>query len=513
MEALSQIGPAASRAVPKLAMLLRSKTDNYRAVEAIGAIGPGAKEAVPSLLEVLDANDSAWQSRVVSTFGAIGPEARAAVPVLITRIKNQQKSAINYAVFGKIGPGAKEAVPLLLEALERPNGGQKLDIAVSLGKIGPDAKAALPALIALARGTNSSVRGLSELATEAVLRIAPDTNLREEMLFLKEKVRLGSVPKPKLPRWPIQPESEKKRIKELIDQLVDTRNAGIGYSGGMRGWAFTPLTEHARMETFLVGGEEVSRSAPLRSLVELGPMALPDLLSSLEDDRPTKLQIEHQLVRGGFSFGTGLQVNPLNPNEHDLEKRAKAPRADYEIHDLTYTVKVADLCYVAVGQIVGRQYSAVRYQPTAMIVLESPAADVALRKAVRLNWASADPRRKLFDSLLLDYAAEGVFEGKAPDQLYRASRFQTEAAVRLLYYFPTETASLIAERLNRFDVSDPGTEQAKVLQRDIANGVNTEKFVNALTWCNDERIRKAIIGIQQRTIDPKLKDLIKESKH
>ena len=46
------------------------------------------------------------------------------------------------------------------------------------------------------------------------------------------------------------------------------------------------------------------------------------------------------------------------------------------------------MCFVAVGQIVGRGYAAVRYQPTACIVINSPTHDAKLRSDVRAAWVS-----------------------------------------------------------------------------------------------------------------------------
>jgi hypothetical protein len=70
-----------------------------------------------------------------------------------------------------------------------------------------------------------------------------------------------------------------------------------------------------------------------------------------------------------------------------------------------------------------------------------------LRERVCALWSSKDPAKKLLDSLLLDYATEGRFNGKSLDGWDEESNYQIEAAVRLLYYFPKETAPLIAARL------------------------------------------------------------------
>jgi hypothetical protein len=76
-----------------------------------------------------------------------------------------------------------------------------------------------------------------------------------------------------------------------------------------------------------------------------------------------------------------------------------------------------------------------------------------LRDRVREIWKSDDPSKRLLDSLLLDYATEAVTsKGESHHTGRLASKYQIEAAVRLLYYFPKETSPLIAARLQALDV-------------------------------------------------------------
>src|SRR5262249_21288700 len=141
-----------------------------------------------------------------------------------------------------------------------------------------------------------------------------------------------------------------------------------------------------------------------------------------------------------------------NPAEQATHKARAGKAREKEEHVTSYTVKVGDVCFVAIGQIVGRAYGAVRYQPTACIVLNSPAHDPKLCAEVRSIWNAKNPRDKLFDSLLADYATEGVFNGKSLDGWGTASHFQCGAALRLLYYFATEASPLVAGRLDKLDV-------------------------------------------------------------
>jgi hypothetical protein len=112
----------------------------------------------------------------------------------------------------------------------------------------------------------------------------------------------------------------------------------------------------------------------LKELVTLGPNALPLLLAALDDQTPTKLTIGHD---GGFDamwFSNELPLNPVNRFEQAIYREG-AGKTLTEDQTSSCTIRIGDVCFVAVGQIVGRSYSAVRYQPSSCIVLNSPAHD------------------------------------------------------------------------------------------------------------------------------------------
>src|SRR5207302_449912 len=101
--------------------------------------------------------------------------------------------------------------------------------------------------------------------------------------------------------------------------------------------------------------------------------------------------------------------------------------------------------------------------------------------------------KMLLDSLLLDYSTEGILSGKWLAGGDDASDFQIQAALRLLYYYPTETATLIAARLRSFDVrrADPNAE----VTRDAKNGVDTIAFIKAVSWCSAPAVQQALADI------------------
>jgi hypothetical protein len=89
------------------------------------------------------------------------------------------------------------------------------------------------------------------------------------------------------------------------------------------------------------------------------------------------------------------------PDEYDYNRRtvARPPegvnrdpwKSDGPAPPRDHVVTVGDLCFVALGQIVNRWFEAVRYQPTAIVMINSPTASAALKNAVRRDWATLTP--------------------------------------------------------------------------------------------------------------------------
>jgi len=502
--ALMTIGPSAKAAVPALIEALKNKNtsnDRDRIAQTLGWIGPAAAEAIPALIEALQEPDEGWLKRSAAiALGEIGPYAKAAVPELL-KLAKDKKSEERYeaiATLGKIGPAAKAVVPTLIEALgNRKHIGNLRTIAIALGGIGPEAKAALPVLMELARDlkTDNQVR---EAAAFAVIKIDPDLAAKEKMESAYLNVRLGKVPSVKLaPRAELTNE-QKNGIKALIAKLAYIKNPDFGMSATLSGLAFVPLPEQKHWGIGPLKDHDTKTSDVFRSLVEMGPDALPFLLETLEDKTPTRLKVGHNSGPIFMAFGTEITGNPLNKLERRVLSEVITP--DYDEKSLLsepYTLKVGDVCFVAIGQIVGRQYKVVRYQPTAI---------GALHKRVRAIWSSGDPTKKLLDSLLMDYATEGVFNGSSLGGWSQGSAFQIQAAMRLLYYFPKETAPLIAERLKSFNVQDP--KEDDWMKREVRNGVRTLDFIKAVSWCRAPSIQEALTDIYKRTDDAEIKKVL-----
>jgi hypothetical protein len=335
--------------------------------------------------------------------------------------------------------------------------------------------------------------------SEAERRAAFEAYMRDRSRW----VRLGPVPdlKVRLPRK--VDEEGARRIRGLIASLARIQSPDFGLSATLSGESFAPLGK-GKASTLLLTNHDIEPNQALGDLVHLGSRALPFLLKALEDATPTRLEIKHDPhFGGGMWHDRELWGNLANQREQAILAKNERPKFGHRDDLKDYTVKVGDVCFVAIGQIVGRSYSAVRYQPTACIVLNSPVHSPEYRALVREMWESPDPEQALLSSLLVDYSTQGNFNGWSLDGWGVGSDLQCGAAMRLLYYFPEESAALIAVRLGKLDVTH-GEGLDPFMNREVKNGVETEDFIKAVAWTSDQRIRKELALIAKKSLDPAL---------
>jgi len=286
-----------------------------------------------------------------------------------------------------------------------------------------------------------------------------------------DTIQLGSQP-------PIS-ETESNRIKMLIQGLATIDKPTFGINGTLSGSAFSPIDSAYQVNSGLIMNHGFGTNSEFVELVKLGPKALPFLLQALDDKTPTKLVINNGVsFFGDMRFEHELAGNRANTNEQEILNwpfERESLRPDHRETLTNYTVTIGDACFVAIGQIVGRPYQAVRYQPTAMIVINTPTHDDLLAKQVRAIWQSMNSAQHLLDSLLLDYAG-----GKNSDR----RGFGDGAAMRLLYYFPQQTTNLIVQRLRSLGESKSD---------------ETSDFIRSLTFCQEPSIRDELRRIFEST--------------
>lgn len=293
-----------------------------------------------------------------------------------------------------------------------------------------------------------------------------------------------SISVPKLNKQPVST-SETIKIEALIKSLNEINKPDIGYSPTLSGSNFPPLNDYAQLEVIHVSNHDLKRNNSVKQLVELGPKALPLLIKHLADDTPTKLVITHDGFFGGMWYGKELPYNPISEKELKAHLSAGFSNtaggdsiSDSQSKNIkSHTVNIGDLCFTIIGMITNRSYQSVRYQPTACTVINSPVNEPILAKALIAMWNKIDCREELFRHLLIDFYTHG-----------ENNYFQDGAAIRLLYYFPNESASIILERLDSFS-SKMNDENKEQLNR---NNIEIASFIKSIAWSKISKIRKAI---------------------
>ena len=232
---------------------------------------------------------------------------------------------------------------------------------------------------------------------------------------------------------PIHARAADPEVIQLIDQLVNVGSEGIGFHPTAWAGGFMAIDEEPRFRGGIIGSRKPIVFPAMRALVQKGPAALPDLIAHLTDRRATKVKV--------LRF-----MGMWHSDEYDPRQR---PRRTYPIGPLprpvydqrrqrdvrSYTLQIGDLCYVIIGQIVNRNLIAVRYQPSACLVINSPIETPLLAEAVRKDWSALAPEQHR-ESLLRD-ALE-------PEPFAEAS-----AIKRLLYYYPKEGEEFALRLLER----------------------------------------------------------------
>jgi hypothetical protein len=182
---------------------------------------------------------------------------------------------------------------------------------------------------------------------------------------------------------PVLTRPDEPGVAKLIDQLTDVGEAGIGFHPTAWADGFIGVDVEPAFHGGIIGSQKPVISSPLRALVQMGVAALPQLIDHLSDRRETKLKM------GGFmGMWHSDEYDPRRrPAQEYLPGPKPSPKFDpsRERHVRAYTLRVGDLCFVAIGQIVNRHLNAVRYQPSGCLVINSPVETPSLAELGVVN--------------------------------------------------------------------------------------------------------------------------------
>jgi hypothetical protein len=219
--------------------------------------------------------------------------------------------------------------------------------------------------------------------------------------------------------------------------LIDGPAPGLG---GMANYStFMAEDEEPRFSSGVLGVPPSTVPPQMRELVRRGVEALPILFRHLGDRRATKLTIADNKILTYRVFGE--EYDPRTPPacysacRHFDSRREECgacirerrqQEEQWETIDGAYQVKIGDVCFVLIGQIVNRNLNAVRYQPSGSQYVNSPIVKPSLAENVRADWAGLD--------------AQGHEASLRAD--VRTHPLSGDALVRLRFYYPDAYAAL-----------------------------------------------------------------------
>ena len=107
-------------------------------------------------------------------------------------------------------------------------------------------------------------------------------------------------------------------FQNLIADLAKIDRPDMGLSGTLTGHAFAPVAGATEAPMMVLTNHRINTADALKTLVHLGPRALPYLLAALDDKTPTKLSFTRQGIISFMHFAAEMRGNPLNNKEQEV---------------------------------------------------------------------------------------------------------------------------------------------------------------------------------------------------
>lgn len=223
-------------------------------------------------------------------------------------------------------------------------------------------------------------------------------------------------------------------VETLIDDLALIDQPTPGIDGLVDYSAFLAEETPPRFVVGVLGVPPPQTPPEMRELVRRGVSALPALLHHLDDARPTKLIVGADAPNFRFMFR--YFSDEYDRRSPAWPKKLCDSACTERVFAQPYTVKIGDVCFALIGQIVNRRLAAIRYQPTAGLVINSPVEMPDLVDRVRFDWTGLDTAGHLA-SLFQDVrTTEGLWVTGG-------------ALARLRFYYPAEYQGLAGADLRK----------------------------------------------------------------
>lgn len=126
-------------------------------------------------------------------------------------------------------------------------------------------------------------------------------------------------------------------------------------------------------------------------------------------------------------------------DEYDFNRRTRKTfpngvNKETQVDESSHIITVGDLCFVALGQIVNRNFNATRYQPSGGVVVSSPTQSKTLCGVVRADFGGFT---------LQKHRAQLLQDFSAPDNEDR----RIGAYARLVFYYPSVVEPVVLKQL------------------------------------------------------------------
>lgn len=238
------------------------------------------------------------------------------------------------------------------------------------------------------------------------------------------KLRLLEIRNPLLSPQEIASREECRRLgtEALIARLQNVSREAIGLRstpGDSDGF----IAEEAPA---LVGKNAApaapAASAEMKELARRGVAALPLLIRRLTDARETSLTIGPAPGVNWFSNEYQGRYSGDDGRYKDVNLRWDGGSWSGRTFMGGYRVRVADICFVIIGQIVNRDLHVTRFHPSFGLVVNSPIEMPALVEAVKKDWSGL--------------TAQTHKESLLEDMKSASEKIRNGAFARLSFYYP-----------------------------------------------------------------------------
>ena len=254
--------------------------------------------------------------------------------------------------------------------------------------------------------------------------------------------------------------------QQLIDRLSE--ETGGDFQPATQVDEFLPLDVAARASST---GRPEGKSPVMTEIVRRGAQIIPALLDHLSDSRPTHLNLDPQKLH--LNGHSGPYTDTYDFRFHDNGPQPSGVNSDIKRAaqgNWPYNVKVGDLCFVALGQIVNRRLyvagpdfgNGMMYSGIFGLEINSPVESPSLAAAARADWgqitAGSFAEALEHDALWVDPNARPKH---VPPAGWQSTIDRDGALIRLLFYYP-DMGCRVAETLLRRPLTHWALEATKV---------------------------------------------------